>query len=83
MEPMFDEDSFLDEIDSKEQAAACTDYLAHNEWAFRKELRNQGLSHEEEENKIGQVWTNLVKSCRRVGYSSDRIKQKSEQFGIK
>lgn len=83
MEPIFDGDSFQEEITTPGEAASCVDYLTHNEWAFRKELRNSGADHEEEENKVGQVWTNLIKSCKRVGFTNDRVEQKAEQFGVK
>lgn len=82
MEPLFDGDSFQEEITTPGEAAACVDYLSHNEWKFRNELRSAGASHDEEENKVGQVWTNLVKSCKRVGFSSERVEQKAQQFGV-
>jgi len=80
---MFDKDSFLDEVDSPQQARACVDYLALNEHQFRRELANEGLSYDEIEREVRQVWTNLIKSCQRVGYSDSLVRGKAEQYGIK
>ena len=79
---MFDKDSFLDEVDSPAQARACVDYLALNEHKFRTELENEGLSYDEIENELKQVWTNLIHSCQRVGYSDSLVEGKAKKYGI-
>lgn len=80
--PMFDEDSFTIEITTAEEAKACVDYFARNERNFRKELIARGLSHEEEDARVRDVCTNLVKSCRRVGYRSSWVDEKAERYGL-
>lgn len=82
-ERMFDKDSFVREIKTPQDAEQCVDYLAHNERGFRRELMAEGLSHEEEEAAVKEVWANLAKSCQRVGYADSWIVDKVKQFGIK
>jgi hypothetical protein len=82
-ERMFDKDSFLDEVDSPGQAEQCVEYLALNEHKFRQELQDEGLSYDEVENELKTVWTNLIKSCQKVGYSDSLIEGKAKRYGIK
>lgn len=82
-EPMFDKDSFGEEITSAAEAQSCVTYLAHNERNLRKELMAEGLSHEQEDEEVKTIWTNLLKSCKRVGFSDHITEAKAEQFGIK
>lgn len=82
-ERMFDEHSFLDEVDTKEQAHECVNYLALNEHKFRMELIDEGLDYDEVENAIKVVWTNLVQSCQRVGYSDSLVEGKARKYGVK
>jgi len=81
-ERMFDQDSFLEEIQTPADARACVDYLAHNEHQFLEELRNEGLSYEERQEALRQVWTNLIKSAQRVGYFDHLLENKAKQFGV-
>ncbi len=83
MEPMFDQDSFLDEIQTKFDARNSVDYLALNEHQFMEELRSAGKSYDEREKALAQVWTNLVNSCKRVGYTDSLVESKAKRFSIK
>jgi hypothetical protein len=79
---MFDTDSFLDEIQTPEEAKACVDFLTANERIFRRQLMDEGLSHEQEEQEVKAVWTNLIKSCRRVGYKDPWVDEKAKRYGV-
>lgn len=79
---MFDENSFTDEITTGAEAKAAVAYLAHNEIKFRKELASEGVSYAEMQNKVGQVWRNLLKSCKRVKYSDFTVQTKMAQYGV-
>jgi hypothetical protein len=57
--------------------------LALNEHKFRQELQDEGLSYDEVENELKTVWTNLIKSCQKVGYSDSLIEGKAKRYGIK
>lgn len=81
MEPMFDKDSFGAEITTPAEAKQCVEYLSGNERNFRKELMDEGLSHEQEEEAVKAVWINLLKSCQRVGYADAMTTAKARQFG--
>lgn len=83
MERMFDKDSFTEEIQNAADAQACVDYLSRNERNFRKELMAEGLSHEQEEQAVKEVWTNLIKSCRRVGFRDEWVDEKARKYGVK
>lgn len=77
---MFDKDSFTDEITDAAEAKASVAYLAHNETKFRSELNEEGLSHDEQEAAVKEVWANLVATCRRVKYTDSTIAFKIRQF---
>lgn len=79
---MFDKDSFHEEVDSPGQARACVEYLALNEHQFRTELSNEGLDYDQVEAEVKQVWSNLIQSCKRVGYSDSLVEGKAKRFGI-
>lgn len=83
MEPMFDKDSFTDDITNAKEAESAVDYLSRNERNFRKELMAEGLMHEQEDAEVEKVWTNLLKSCKRVGFSDAATEAKSTQYGLK
>ena len=72
-ELMFDKDSFKEEITSKEEAEACYKYFTHNLTAFRSQLANKGLSHDEVEGTIRQCWLNLIQSCQKAGYKNNHL----------
>jgi hypothetical protein len=80
-ERMFDKDSFHDEVDSKEQARECVEYLALNEHTFRMELNSEGLDYDQVEAEVKQVWTNLINACKKVGYSDSLLEGKVKRFG--
>jgi hypothetical protein len=80
MEPMFDKDSFQEEITTKAEAQSAVAYLSHNERNFRKGLMDEGLTHEQEDAEVALVWGNLLKSCKRVGFSDGVTQAKAEQF---
>lgn len=80
MEPMFDRDSFGAEINTPAEAKQCVEYLSSNERNFRKELMDEGLSHEQENEAVKTVWLNLLKSCQRVGYADTMTTMKAKQF---
>jgi hypothetical protein len=80
--PMFDHESFLDEITDTSEAEACVDYLSRNEHAFRKELAESGKSYDEIQDEVRQVWLNLLKSCSRVSFRSHTTDAKSKQYSV-
>lgn len=83
MDRLFDKDSFQEEITNPSEAKACVDYLATNEHQFRQDLANEGLDYDQREAEMKTVWTNLVKSCQRVGYSDRLVEAKAKQYGVK
>jgi translation elongation factor EF-1alpha len=70
MEPMFDKDSFTDEITGASEANSAVVYLSHNERNFRKGLIDEGLTYDQIEAEVATVWGNLLKACKRVGFSN-------------
>lgn len=79
---MFDEHSFLDEIKDPASAKACYDYFVHNLGNYQQELYEAGLDYDETKNRIRQVWSNLVKSSKRVGFTNDHIEELATKYGI-
>lgn len=76
------ESSFTDEITTKAEAKASVGYLAHNETNFRLALSESGKSYDEIENIVRRTWTNLLKSCQRVGYSDIHVEFKRKQYKL-
>jgi hypothetical protein len=81
MEPMFDKDSFTDEITDAKEANSAVLYLSHNERNFQEELINEGLTYDQIEAEIATVWGNLLKSCKRVGFSDHATEARAKLYG--
>ena len=82
MERMFDKDSFKDEITSASEAEAAYRYFANNLTAFRAELAQENLSYEDTQKEIGACWANLLKACKRVGYSNKHLEDMAAKYKV-
>jgi L-rhamnose isomerase len=82
MEMLFDNDSFTDEITSASEAQASYSYYSHNLTAFRHQLADAGLSHEDTEKQVRQCWLNLLKSCQRVGFMNGHLERTAKAYGV-
>lgn len=74
-EQMFDKDSFQDEITNPSEAQSAYAYFTQNLTAFRHELADKGMSYEAIEKEVRQCWINLLKSCKRVGYTNNHLER--------
>lgn len=76
---MFSPDSFDGLKDVSEVKSAVT-YFSHNEIKFRDELASEGLTHEEIESTVGQLWTKLLKLCKEYKYSDYIVEHKKRLY---
>lgn len=78
----FSPESFSD-ISTREEAGQAVDYFSKNEIAFRRELEEQGKSYNEIQETVKKTWVNLLRVCKRTGYSDDIVTVTARQYGFK
>lgn len=81
---MFDPtSSFTDEITNKGDAEQAVKYLSRNEVGWKSQMASEGKDYDEIQDTAKKVWTNLIKSCRRVKYTDYHVSMKAGQYGLK
>jgi hypothetical protein len=76
---MFSPDSF-DELKDVSEVKSAVSYFSHNEIKFRSQLASEGLTHEEIENIVGQLWVKLLKLCKEYKYSDYIVETKKQIY---
>lgn len=79
-EPMFDGESFMDEITKASEAQSCYAYFTANLSAFRSELAEAGKSYEDIEKAVGACWMNLARASARVGWANAHLTAMAKRY---
>lgn len=79
---LFATDSYED-IKNASESKSAVKYLSRNEVKFKDELANEGLSYDEIQDEVKNVWLELLKVCDKFKYSDYTVEVKKSYYNTK